>query len=165
MQAIVLKFIDLLGVLAIICIAAVALLTGADIVLRDTLGSPVSGLVDLTQLAMMYAVFLSIAYGFARRIHVAVTVVTDFLPPRISHALAALWWFLAIWLLLVMGYAALGQARLILAYGDVSQNLEIPMILYWLPVVAGLALAALGSLWSFASEMRDRRRMVHKGRS
>ncbi|MCB1398464.1 MAG: TRAP transporter small permease [Rhodobacter sp.] len=142
------KSVDALAWLALIFIGAAALVTGVDVVMRHTLGGGVRGMVDLTQLAVMYSVFLSIAYGFARRAHVAVTVLTEMFSERVNTALALLWWLVAVVVMAVLAYAAFGQARLIAGYGDVSQNIRIPMIWYWLPVVVGLALSALASLWA-----------------
>lgn len=146
--------IGMVAYLSLAAIAAAALLTGADIVLRHTVGSPIRGLVDLTQLAVMYSVFLAIAYGFARASHVGVTVLTDTFPKKINRFLAAFWWLAAVPLLGLLGWASLGQAKLILEYGDVSQNIRIPMILYWLPVVVGFVLAALGALWASIETLR-----------
>lgn len=152
------RFIDALGILALVFIAAIAGLTTADVVLRNTVGGSISGLVDLTQFGVMHAVFLSIAYGFARRSHVAVTVVTDMLSGRANRSLATLWWLLSIAMLAVMCYAAFEQAQLVLRYGDVSQNLEIPMILYWVPVVGGFALMVLGAALAARDEWSGGRR-------
>lgn len=147
------RCVDGLGWLALIFVASTAIATGLDVILRQTVGSPIRGLVDLTQLAMMYAVFMSIAYGFARRTHVAVTVLTEALSTRANIILSVAWWLCATLLLAVLSYAAFDQARLIYSYGDVSQNIRIPMIWYWLPVVAGLVVAAFGSLWAVADTL------------
>lgn len=140
--------VDLMAYIALGFVAAAAIVTGADVVLRHTVGSPIKGLVDLTQLAMMYAVFLSIAYGFARRAHVAVTILTEALSSKLDRILSITWWAASVALMAVLSYAAFEQARMVYSYGDVSQNIRIPMIWYWLPVVAGLALSAIGSFWA-----------------
>lgn len=152
------KSVDWLAYLGLGFVAAVALATGADVILRQTIGSPIRGLVDLTQLAMMYAVFMSIAYGFARRTHVAVTVLTELMSDQANRSLSVAWWLVATVLLAVLSYAAFDQAQLVFSYGDVSQNIRIPMMWYWLPVVSGLALAALGSLWAIVETTRPSQR-------
>ena len=144
--------INLLAYVGIACISVAAVLTVVDICLRHSIGSPIRGLVDLTQLSMMYAVFLSIAYGFARKAHVAITLLTEPLPGKARRTLAGFWWAVAFVLLALLSYAAFFQAADIYSYGDVSQNLRIPMILYWLPVVAGLGLSAVCSLWGMLDE-------------
>ena len=145
---------DMLAVLAMISIGLAAIVTGLDVVLRHTVGSPIKGLVDLTQLAVMYAAFLGIAYAFALRTHVAVTILTEGLSARANRRLAALWWLCGAGLMLLLAWASFGQAQRVVSYGDVSQNIRIPMLWYWLPVVAGLALSAFGSLWACAETLR-----------
>ncbi|MEV8468880.1 TRAP transporter small permease [Fluviibacterium sp. DFM31] len=142
--------IDGMAFASLVFIFAAALLTCIDVVLRHTAESSIPGLVDLTQLAMMYAVFLAISYGFARKAHVAVTILTDSLSQRVNRFLSAAWWLAGAGLLSVLAYAAFEQAVLVASYGDVSQNIRIPMIWYWLPVVVGLIAAMLGSLWAMA---------------
>lgn len=155
LRVIVVRSVDWLAYLSLAFIAAAALITGLDVVLRQTIGSPIRGLVDLTQLAVMYAVFLSIAYGFAHRSHVAVTVLTEFMSDRSNQVLAMLWWGVATGVMCILSYASFSQAQLIFSYGDMSQNIRIPMILYWLPVAVGLGLSALGSLWAVAQTLDE----------
>lgn len=148
--------ISLMAYIALIFVTLAALMTCLDVVLRQTpMGSPIRGLIDLTQLMVMYAVFFSIAYGFARQSHVAVTALTESLPIQIDRALRILWWLVSVGVLTVLSYAAFNQARLVFSYGDVSQNIRIPMIWYWIPVVAGLLLSALGSLWAVADVLGE----------
>lgn len=146
--------IDALALLALISIGMAAIVTGADVVLRHTIGSPVRGLVDLTQLAVMYSAFAGIAYAFAQRAHVSVTLLTEGLSPRVNRVLAALWWLGGAVLMALLAWAAWGQMQRVMSYGDVSQNIRIPMQWYWLPVVTGLALSALGSLWACFETLR-----------
>lgn len=148
LERIVDKAVSALAWLALAAVMMAALLTGMDVVLRHTAGTGLRGLMDLVQLFVMYSVFLSIAYGFARQSHVAVTVLTETMSAQVNTVLTFVWWLFASALLAIFAYAAFGQARMIVGYGDVSQNLRIPMLWYWLPVVTGLALSILGSLWA-----------------
>lgn len=144
---------DGLAWLTLAFVGAVAIITGLDVVFRQTVGISIHGLVDLTQLAMMHAVFMSIAYGFGRRTHVAVMLLTEVLSCRVNKVLSAVWWLCAAVLLVILGYAAFDQLLLVYAYGDVSQNIRIPMLWFWLPVVVGLLVAALASLWAVAETL------------
>ena len=147
--------LDALALFSVATIGAAAGLTCIDVVLRNLGLGSVRGVIDLTQLAMMYSVFSAIAYGFATRSHVAVTVLTDAFPARWSRALAAAGWLAGVGLMMLLAYAVFGQAKLVVSYGDVSQNLRLPMGLYWLPVVVGLILAALGALWAIRAEWNE----------
>lgn len=151
------RAVEGLAWLALAAVMAAALLTGADVVMRHLAGGGLHGLIDLVQLCMMYAVFLSIAYGFARQSHVAVTVLTEAMSARTNLVLTAVWWLVGAGLLAILSYAAFLQARMVVGYGDVSQNMRISMFWYWLPVVIGLALSVLASLWSSLQAIKGTR--------
>ena len=148
------RAINMLAWLALAAVMIAALATGADVVLRHLVGAGLRGLIDLVQLCMMYAVFLSIAYGFARQSHVAVTVLTEVMSARMNRILASAWWLAGACLLGVLAYGAFGQAHMVVGYGDVSQNINIPMFWYWLPVVVGLALSIIASLFACLQTFR-----------
>ncbi|SDE03173.1 TRAP-type C4-dicarboxylate transport system, small permease component [Paracoccus isoporae] len=146
---------DVLVVVSTACLAGIALLTVLDVILRNTVGVPVPGMIDITQLAMMYTVFPCIAYAFSRRAHVAVTVLSDMMPASVARVLAMLGWLAGAVVCGVLSVAVWGQARLIWAYGDVSQNMRIPMIFYWVPIVTGLALSVLAAASAIFAETGD----------
>lgn len=122
------------------------LLTVVDIVLRTVSGTTVHGLTDIVTLCTMFGALLAIPYGFAANEHVAIDVFTDRMPAPAQRALAV---FAALLALAFLGGAAwFGYAQMMRewGYGDRSQSIGIPMVFYWLPLVGGLALAALVSL-------------------
>lgn len=143
---------DILVTVATLCLAATAILTVLDVILRNTIGMPVPGMIDITQLAMMYTIFPCIAYAFSRRAHVAVTVLTDMMPLVAARLLAMLGWLAGAAVCACLTYAVWSQARMIWTYGDVSQNMHIPMIYYWIPIVAGLAFSAITAVAAIFTE-------------
>ena len=147
--------LDGLAVFSVLIIGAAGLLTCVDIVLRNFTDSSVHGVIDITQLAMMYSVFAAIAYTSGKRGHVAVTVLTDIFPPAASRWFAMLGWLLGIVFLGIMSFAAFGQAKSVFTYGDVSQNLRLPMVLYWAPVVIGMVVAAVATIWALIEEAKE----------
>ncbi|MFA5581179.1 MAG: TRAP transporter small permease [Paracoccaceae bacterium] len=157
-------FVDLLAWLALGFIAGAAMVTGTDVIMRHLLGANIRGVTDLVELAMMCAVFLSIAYAFARRGHVAVTVLTETMSDRTNTVLAFVWWLVAAVVMATLAYATFDQAKMVISYGDSSQNLRIPMFWYWLPVVVGLALSALASLYACMITARDGANDITEGR-
>ena len=152
------RILTILAIAGVVFMIIAACITATDVVSRRVLNLSIPGLVDLTQLAMMYAVFMSIAYGYAQRVHVAVTLLTDRAPVRLQKLMAAFWWLLGAIILAILSYASFLQAQAIHSYGDVSQNIRVPMIAYWTPVVAGLALSVLGSLLAVIAEMTSSNR-------
>lgn len=152
---------DWLAYLAAFCMTAIAILTGVDVVLRNAVGISVHGMIDITQLAMMYTFFPCIAFAFARRAHVSVTVLTDVMPGRMARGFAIAGWFAGVIVCAYLTYAVFFQAKLIWSYGDTSQNIGIPMILYWLPIVVCLALSTVVAVAAMISESSDGNEGLH----
>lgn len=127
-------------------LAAGMLVLIVDIAGRKTVGASVLGTLDLTQLAVMSCVFLAMPLAFLRGSHVRVEFLTEGLPPRALATLEFAVGLLAAVFIAVLAYYGALQARLAGAQNDVSATLRIPMILYWIPLVAGLAACAVAAL-------------------
>ena len=121
------------------------LLTVADIALRQLLGVAVIGTLDMVQLCVMTAVFLAIPYGFLTGSHVAIEMATDALPPRALALVKAAAALAGCLFMAAVGWFGLEQATLQYGYGDVSQTIGIPMIAYWVPLLAGAGLSILAT--------------------
>jgi TRAP-type C4-dicarboxylate transport system permease small subunit len=135
-----------IAALAGIAMLAVAMaITMADIVLRRLFAFAMSGTVDLVQLCIMSTAFLSIPYAFVRTSHVAIEAATDLLTECALALVKALAAFAGLGFMAAVGWFGLQQARLQYDYGDVSQTIAIPMLYYWLPLLAGAALAVLAT--------------------
>jgi TRAP-type C4-dicarboxylate transport system permease small subunit len=125
-----------------------ALMAGAlvnvfDIAARRSVGFTVPGMVDLTQLFVMACVFLAIPHAFMREAQVGVDFLTDKLPPRGLAALKSLLAVVSAMLMAAsMAYSAVQAERQIDA-GDMSQTIGVPIVWYWLPLLAGLGLSAV----------------------
>jgi len=144
------------GAAALLACVAV---TVVDVTMRNFLQSSVFGSVEIVQLGIMWAAFLTIPLGFARGDHIAVDVfvaqartsVRDGL--RAVHMLftalamaACLWW----------GGA---QALHSLLMHEVTLTAGLPMWLYWVPILYGTALsvaAALINALQAASRLKPR---------
>ncbi len=120
----------------------------ADVATRRTLGSPITGVTDLVQLAVVASACLALPLAFARGTHVAVEFLADRLPAgpkrllRVAVALAEAGLLL---LLLLYGWRQ-AEARLLL--GDVSPTLGLPVLLYWAPYLAGIGLSVPAALFA-----------------
>ena len=132
----------------VIAIAYVA----ADIIIRKTFSKSLVGSVDVTELVVVVCAFLSIPIAFMRHSHVAVEIVTDPLPPRVCTALDGVGSLLGAALFAIIGVLSFNPMNLSSSAGDVSQDLAIPIVWYWAPMIGGCFLAALAAL---ASAMRS----------
>ena len=139
------------GVLALM-LAVAALIV--DIATRKSVGFSILGMVDLNQLAQMACVFLVLPLAFLRESHITVDFLTDRLPARWRAAIEVFSALLGAALLAAILWNSIGQAAIQLRQGDRSQTLGIPMIWYWAPLVAGMALSLLAVLLVGARALR-----------
>lgn len=137
-------------------VAALAVAIGlvvVDVVWRRIGSQSLIGAVDLTQLCVMAAAFLSIPYAFMRGAHVTVDLFASRFGPRLTRALDAMGAALSAGLVGFLLYLSWGRAMEQLRYGDVSQDLAIPMIAYWGFVLLGFALSALAAFSLFLERL------------
>nr|WP_281413114.1 TRAP transporter small permease [Marivibrio halodurans] len=120
-----------------------------DVVWRRIGGQALIGAVDLTQLCVMAAAFLSIPYAFVRRSHVVVDLLAGRLSADGRRLLDLLGAVLSTALLGLILYLGWGRAMEQLRYGDVSQDLAIPMIWYWGFLLTGAGLSVLAAFAFF----------------
>lgn len=131
---------------AAIIMGGCVVMTMVDILLRNLLNSGIPGIVDLTQLTVIWAAFLAIPVGFVLDNHIAVELIFDRLGSVGKAVIRAIGGLAGcVLLLLCLGWGW-EQTRLQLEAGDRSMTIGIPMIWYWLPLLYGCALAALCAL-------------------
>ncbi|MHA1566282.1 MAG: TRAP transporter small permease [Alphaproteobacteria bacterium] len=131
---------------AVLCLIAAMLVTVADVLLRRSVNLPIFGVVDMVQLAVVAAAYLSIPYAFMVDGHVSIGILADSLPTRFQLALRVLAALLTSLVVGGIGYYSAQRAIGQIETGDISQNLGIPMIFYWAPLVAGCALSVVGGV-------------------
>jgi TRAP-type C4-dicarboxylate transport system permease small subunit len=135
----------------IVAMAGIAMLAGAmaitmaDILLRRMFAFAMIGTVDMVQLCIMSTAFLSIPYAFVRGNHVGIEAATDLLPVRALALVKAIVALASFGFMAAVGWFGLEQAELQYGYGDVSQTIAIPILYYWLPLLAGAALSVLAT--------------------
>lgn len=137
-----------------LCIAAMMLVTVADFVLRALFNTPIRGTLEIVELFLAAAFFLTLPAVFLRDEHIVVDVVDGAAPPlvpllrRVALAIGAV-------VLAVMAWQGWIAAKDTLVFGDVTSDLQIPRIVYWVPVLAGMVLAALAAAAMLFSRGRD----------
>lgn len=134
--------VALAGIVALFAAVAVTL---ADVVLRAVAGVAILGMIDMIQLCTMVAVFAAIPYAFASREHVGVDFVLDRMPSRLAAFFRGLGMLAAVALMAGIGWH--GWLRMVqqVGFGDSSQTIGIPIVLYWAPLLAGAALSVLAA--------------------
>ena len=94
------------GIIAAICLAAMMLLTVADVVLRAAFNTPIRGVYELVELLLAYTFFIALPAVFLRDENILVNSIDD-LAPRWVPALKRFGLALAVVVLAVIGMAGL----------------------------------------------------------
>lgn len=142
-----LERITLVGALLGVTVLTIAItVVVGDIIWRRIGGGSFIGAVDLTQLSVVVAASLSIPYAFTKGAHVKVDLLSNFLGTGARRFLDICAALFGAALLAFLLWLTWGRAMEIWTYGDVSQDLAIPMILFWAALIVGLFLSVLVSL-------------------
>jgi TRAP-type C4-dicarboxylate transport system permease small subunit len=131
----------LLGYTAAAFLAAMVLLTVADVMLRTFFGYPIRGMLELIELGLACTIFIALPAVFLREEHLVVDVLKR---SRTFEMLGAAISFLV---LAVMGWHMLPNARSMIEFGDVTSDLSIPRLWYWVPVLFGVVASAAATLF------------------
>lgn len=147
----------MIGALLGITVLTIAIIVVVgDIIWRRIGGGSFIGAVDLTQLSVVVAASLSIPYAFTQGAHVKVDLLGGVLSLRMQHFLDLMAALFGAALLSFLLWLTWGRAMEVWGYSDVSQDLAIPMILYWGALIIGLFLSVLVCLVSAAKRLVSR---------
>ena len=127
----------------------------ADILTRKSLGFSIRGTIDLTQLAQMACAFLALPYVFLRESNISVEAFTNRLTQRAQRVVRLLAALITLALMLAITWYSYRQAAIQIGQGDKSVTLGIPILAYWLPTLAGMALSCAAIavvIWKSGSE-------------
>ena len=132
------------GIVASLFLAAMMLLTVGDVVLRAFFNVPVRGTFELVELLLACTFFLALPAAFLRDEHLVVDLI-DARAPQAVPALRRIAAAIAIAVLLTMAWQGIRAARDVWSFGDVSSDLSIPKVLYWIPVLVGMIGAVIAA--------------------
>ena len=128
--------------LAALFLSAMMLLVVADVVLRSLFKYPIQGSVELVELLLAGTFFVALPAAFARDEHLLVDMIDQWWPKVVPWCkrIAAV---VAIVILATMAWQGFKFARDVVELGDVTSDLSLPRILYWIPVLFGIIGAAI----------------------
>ncbi|EKV26646.1 hypothetical protein C882_2273 [Caenispirillum salinarum AK4] len=141
------------AVLGVLGYAAAALLTVGDVIGRQ-IGTPIPGMVDLVQLFVLGGAWLVIPYAFMTGAHVGVDLVVDMLPGSVERGARAVASLAAVALLGLMLMECYKAFQMQILFGDKSQQLGIPILYYWVPLLIGVGLSILAALLTLVPRPR-----------
>ena len=122
------------------------LLTVADVVLRAFFNRPIHGTFELIELCLACTIFIALPAVFLRDEHLVVDVVDHFAPPAVVKRLDLAGAIASLAVLALMFWRMLSLARDMQEFGDVTADLSIPKIFFWIPVLLGVGASALATL-------------------
>jgi TRAP-type C4-dicarboxylate transport system permease small subunit len=133
------------GAAAGVFLVGMMLLTVADVVLRAVVNRPIRGTFEIIELLLACTFFLALPAVFLRDEHLVVDVI-DPLAPRWVPRLRRLAELIAIPVLALMAWEGWQAAQETLIFHDVTSDLAIHRLLYWIPVLFGLIGGALAAV-------------------
>jgi TRAP-type C4-dicarboxylate transport system permease small subunit len=137
------------GWIAAVFLAAMMLLTVADVTLRAVFNMPIRGVYELVELMLAYTFFVALPAVFLRDDNILVSVIDD-LAPRWVPALKRFAAVLAVVILAVMAWQGWLDARDAFEFNDVTADLGLSRLLHWTALlvgVVGAGIAALAMAW------------------
>jgi TRAP-type C4-dicarboxylate transport system permease small subunit len=135
-----------LGALAALFLAGMVLLTVADVLLRTFFSYPIRGMLELIELGLACTIFIAFPAVFLRDEHLVVDVIDHLVPRPLTRVLKLAGILVSLLVLAVMAWSMLPAARNMLEFGDVTSDLSIPKIWYWVPVLFGVIASAAACL-------------------
>jgi TRAP-type C4-dicarboxylate transport system permease small subunit len=152
------RFLDLVakacGYLAAVFALGMVALTVADVVLRAAFNRPIHGALELVELALAYTIFAALPAVFLRDQNVVVDMV-DHVLPRAVPVLRRIGAVASFVLLAAMGWYMIPRAVDIYEFGDVTSDLSIPRILYWVAALVGVFASAAAALVMLFRKVRS----------
>jgi len=129
------------------------LVTVSDVIARALFKTGYIGIVDVTQFAVIGFAYLAMPLAFFKNEHVAIGLYDHRLGKKADHILRLFALLLAMGVLFIIVYYGWTQANRTVRYGDVSQNVEIPMIYFWTMVLGGSAISILVCVLQFITNL------------
>ncbi|MBX9842801.1 MAG: TRAP transporter small permease [Xanthobacteraceae bacterium] len=140
------------GATAAVFLAAMLLITVADVTLRAVANLPIRGVYEIVELLLVATFFLALPCVFLRDENIVVNAVDD-IAPRLVTPLKRAAALLAVAVLVTMAWQGVIAARDSLEFNDVTADLGLPKFWHWLALLAGMIASAIAALvMAFARE-------------
>ena len=139
-------FARLFGYLAAFFLTATMMVTVADVFLRTFFSYPMRGVLELVELGLACTIFLALPAVFLRDEHLVVDVIDHLAKKPVVRLLDLAGAIVSLVVLAVMLWQMVPLARTMHEFGDVTSDLSLPKIWYWVPVLLGLFASALAAV-------------------
>jgi TRAP-type C4-dicarboxylate transport system permease small subunit len=133
------------GSLAAVFLAAMMLLTVADVTLRAFFNLPIRGTYELIELLLTGTFFVALPAVFLRDDNIVVELI-DGIAPRQVPLLKRIAEGLAVLVLAVMAWQAWIAAADAIAFNDETADLGLPKALHWIALLVGVIGSGIAAL-------------------
>ena len=140
------RVLNWLTALSAVALAAMVLLVVADVLRANLLHRPIVGTIDLVQALLAFIVFLGLPLVIFAEGNITVDVIDHFIGKRGVALLRASGGLLAFIYLGLLWWHMFQPAIDAWNFGDITPDLEIPVILIWVPVLFGVAASMIAAL-------------------
>lgn len=123
---------------AALFLAAMMLITVADILLRTLFNIPIFGTFDLVELFLVAMVYLAIPETFLREDHVVVELIDHIFNARTISVLRVIAGLAALVLLIVMEINMVQPMIDMVEFEEHTLDLSIPKYIHWMPILLGV---------------------------
>jgi TRAP-type transport system small permease protein len=125
--------------LAVIALTTLMMVTVIDVFMRYLFNRPVRGSFDAVEGLLLLFVFNSMAAAFFGRRNVVIDIIDSFVPRRLSGMLIRIADLLSVLILGLLAWAMLVPAAQSYAYGELKQDLGLPIFILWFAAIVSLA--------------------------
>lgn len=137
-----LRLVDLAaGAVVSACMAVMVMVISAQVFMRYVLNSSFDWADEIARLTFVSAVFLAIPLGIREGAHVGITIIVQYLPPKMQDLLRRVLCLVAAMMLVVVFYKAITVASL--TWSERMGVLRITSSVFFLPIIFGLLHSAL----------------------
>ena len=133
----------LCGLVASLALVAMMLLTVADVVQRSLFNVPIRGTLEIVELLLAFTFFLALPAVFLREENITV----DVTGPRLRPLLKRIAEIVALALIAVLAWQGFRRALDPVTAMDVTPDLSLSRLYYWIPVLAGLVGGGLAAAY------------------
>ena len=138
-----------------IFLAAMMMITVADVILRRLFNLPITGAYDLVQLFLVGTVFLSIPEVFLNDENIVVDFVDHIFGRTAVGLLKVIANLAALVFLAALSWRMIQPALDSVRFNEVSPDLSIPMVVHWALMITGIVLALPAAAWLLIKSVRS----------
>ncbi|MCD8151831.1 MAG: TRAP transporter small permease [Clostridiales bacterium] len=137
-DAIVNKISDYVAYASMVAVCVMMILNVIDSITTKTVGNSVKGAYEISEVTLMCAIFLALAYGQTKKTHVHMTLFIGKLPGRTKYIPFFLGNCLSVVMMVLLSYAMIYQTGREFSSNSVTSILHIPYYPFYVISVIGI---------------------------